>query len=442
MKKGFTWDRVCLVLILALAGFLSFYGIWDQGYSNNYYAAAVKSMLASFHNFFFASFDAGGYVSVDKPPLGLWIETISAMIFGFQGWSLILPQALAAVLSTALVYHLVRRRFGAPAGLIAGLFFALTPILVAVSRTNNFDTMVVLCVLLAAWAAMLAAERGKLKWLLLSVALVGLGFNIKMLQAFMVLPAIYLLYLLSPALATRKKMGHLLAATVVLLVVSLSWALIVDTTPADLRPYVGSSQTNSVIELALGYNGIQRVTGMQFGHAGNFTPGGPDANTTPVTQGGFPPGAGSPGDMPLPGNGTMPGGMGGFGGEGGATGLFRLFNQQLAGQISWLLPLAIMGFFAAIVILRKSKEEDAGEKIRQVIFWGMWMLPMMCYFSIAGFFHRYYLVMLAPSIAALCAIGLTEMWKAYQGKGWQSTLLPLSLLATALIQGYIIFSYP
>ncbi len=232
-KKGITWDQVILAMIMALAGFLSLYAIWNEGYGNQYYAAAVKSMLTSFHNFFFVSFDGGGFVSVDKPPLGLWIQAISALIFGFQGWSLILPQALAAVISTALVYHLVRRSFGNPAGLIAALVFALTPILAAVSRTNDFDTMVVLFVLLAAWAVMVAAERGSLKLLLLSVGLVGLGFNIKMLQAWMVLPAIYLLYWLSPALAPRKKIGHLLAATVVLLIVSLSWAAVVDLTPAE-----------------------------------------------------------------------------------------------------------------------------------------------------------------------------------------------------------------
>jgi 4-amino-4-deoxy-L-arabinose transferase-like glycosyltransferase len=436
-------------MIMALAGFLSLYAVWNEGYGNSYYAAAVKSMLTSFHNFFFASFDGGGFVSVDKPPLGLWIQALFALIFGFHGWILILPQALAAVISTALVYHLVRRSFGKPAGLIAALVFALTPILVAVSRTNNFDTMVVMFVLFAAWAVMVAAERGSLKLLSLSVVLVGLGFNIKMLQAWMVLPAIYLLYMLSPAGNARKKISHLLVATVVLLAVSLSWAAIVDLTPADQRPYVGSSQTNSVIELALGYNGIQRVVpggspmgaGALFGHSNSSPPGEPGASSPgalpgPVT------GVNFPGEMPAIPTGGMPGGMMGPGGEGGAAGVFRLLNQQLAGQISWLLPLAILGFFAAIVTLRKSEDKDAKGKMRSVLFWGMWMLPMLAYFSIAGFFHRYYLVMLAPSIAALCGIGLTEMWKAYQGKGLQSQLLPLSLVITALIQAMIAYSYP
>jgi len=449
LKKEITWDRIILAMILALAGFLSLYAVWNEGYGNQYYAAAIKSMLASFHNFFFASFDGGGFVSVDKPPLGLWIQALFALVFGFQGWSLILPQAIAAVISTALVYHLVRRRFGAPPGLIAALVFALTPILVAVSRTNNFDTVVVMFVLLAAWAVMVAAERGSLKLLLLSVGLVGLGFNIKMLQAFMVLPAIYLLYWLSPALATRKKIGHFLVATVVLLAVSLSWATVVDLTPADQRPYVGSSQTNSVLELAIGYNGIQRVvpggspmgSGTTFGHSNNSPPGMPGAGASGALPG-IMTDENFSGGMPAMTTGGMPGGMGGFGGEGGAAGVFRLLNQQLAGQISWLLPLAILGFFAALLTLRRSEDKDAKNKVHQVLFWGMWMLPMLIYFSIAGFFHRYYLVMLAPSIAALCGIGLTEMWKAYHGKGLQSMMLPSALVVTALVQAIIAYGYP
>jgi 4-amino-4-deoxy-L-arabinose transferase-like glycosyltransferase len=326
----------------------------------------------------------------------------------------------------------------------------MTPVLVAVSRTNNFDTMVVMFLLFATWAVLVAAERGSLKLLLLSVALVGLGFNIKMLQAYMVLPAIYFVYLLSPAGRIRKKLSHLLVATAVLLVISLTWAVIVDLTPADQRPYVGSSQTNSVIELALGYNGIQRVvpggspigSGMPFGSnnvspagtIGTFSPPGTTFNRTS--------GAGMPGEMPLSAGDGAPGGMGGPGGEGGAAGIFRMFNVQMAGQISWLLPLAILGFFTALAMLLKSGDEGTGDKMRSLLFWGMWMLPMLAYFSIAGFFHRYYLVMLAPSIAALCGIGLTEMWKACKGKGLRSMILPLSLVVTALIQAYIALNYP
>jgi 4-amino-4-deoxy-L-arabinose transferase-like glycosyltransferase len=336
-------------------------------------------------------------VSVDKPPLGLWIQSLSAAIFGFQGWSLILPQAIAAVVSAALIYHLVQRRFGKPAGLASALVFALTPIVAAVSRTNNFDTVVVMLLLLGAWALIVAAEKGSIKLLLLSVAVVGLGFNVKMLQAFMVLPAFYLVYLLSPAVKPGKKILHLGIAMALLLAVSFSWAAIVDTTPAEQRPYVGSSQTNSVIELIFGYNGIQRVvpSGSPMG-----TNSPPPSNGEEMPQ--MPPMGNAPGSMPgaIGGNATgrsgpMPGGFGGPGGEGGEAGIFRLFNQQMAGQISWLLPLAIIGFFSALAIMRKNKDSD-GRRSLSLCLWGMWMLPMLIYFSESGFFHRYYLVMLAP----------------------------------------------
>jgi 4-amino-4-deoxy-L-arabinose transferase-like glycosyltransferase len=262
---------------------------------------------------------------------------------------------------------------------------------------------------------------------------------------------------------------HLCIATVLLLVVSLSWTAIVDMTPADQRPYVGSSQTNSVLELALGYNGIQRVLpgasamGIgtpSFNGAGampNMPSGGmPDDGSIPGGMAQFVPGNAPPAGMPnnssLPGSmaqftpGDMPaggmGGMGGPGGEGGAAGIFRLFNQQMAGQISWLIPLAIIGFFSTFILIRRNRDELSRQKVMSLILWGMWMLPMLIYFSIAGFFHRYYLIMLAPSIAALCGIGLIALWKEYRNNGRLSILLPLSLVISAVIESFFISRYP
>ncbi len=272
--------------------------------------------------------------------------------------------------------------------------------------------------------------------LLLSVVLVGLGFNVKMLQAFMVLPAFYLVYLLSPANKMGKKLVHLCIATVLLLVVSFSWAAVVDMTPADQRPYVGSSQTNSVIELIFGYNGIQRVLpgGSPMGTAmsgGVPAPGGLEGMPEGIPEA---PGPGNgPGEMPA-------GGFMGPGGEGGEAGIFRLFNPQMAGQISWLLPLAILGFIAAWAVMRR--REDARKKRLSLYLWGMWLLPMMAYFSIAGFFHRYYLVMMAPAIAALCGIGLAAMWNEYRNGGPKAYLLPGSLAATAIIESLLVSRYP
>ncbi|NCP16541.1 glycosyltransferase family 39 protein, partial [bacterium] len=192
------WHYLALAAVLALAIWLHFYRLGQEGYGNLYYAAAVKSMLTNWHNFFFASFDPGGFVTVDKPPLGLWVQAASAALLGLSGFSLALPQALAGVLSVLLLYYLVRRVFGPTAGLLAALVLAVTPISIAANRNNTMDSQLVLTSLLAAWAVILAAEKGKSRYLLLGFLLVGVGFNIKMLQAYMILPAFYLLYLFAP----------------------------------------------------------------------------------------------------------------------------------------------------------------------------------------------------------------------------------------------------
>jgi 4-amino-4-deoxy-L-arabinose transferase-like glycosyltransferase len=315
-----------LLAITLLAAFLSFYRLEQEGWGNLYYAATVKSMLSSWHNFFFASFDPGGFVSVDKPPLGFWVQALSATLFGFSGWSLILPQALAGVLAVPLLYHLVQRVFGVPAGLLAALVLAITPISVAAHRNNTMDSQLVLTSLLAAWAISLAVEKGKLRWLLACVVLVGIGFNIKMLQAFLVLPAFYLVYLVAP-LAWWKRLLHLGLATLVLAAVSLAWPVAVDLTPPDQRPYVGSSQDNSVLELVIGHNGLRRLL-----------PGGPARPPANVQQ---PVQSSSPGPS-VPGT---PGGGTPFSQETGSPGLLRLYTEQLAGQTSWLLPLAAIGLW-------------------------------------------------------------------------------------------------
>ncbi|MDQ3870015.1 MAG: glycosyltransferase family 39 protein, partial [Chloroflexota bacterium] len=253
--------RLALAAILLLAAFLHFFQLDREGYSNLYYAATVRSMLTSWHNFFFASYDPGGFVTVDKPPLGFWIQAASAALFGFSGLSLLLPQALAGIASVGVLYRLVARTFGAAAGLVAALAMALMPVAVATNRNNTPDALLVLLLLLAAWAVVLATERGKLPWLLLGAVLVGLAFNVKMLQAYLAVPALWLLYLVAAPLRRRVRVAHLGVATIVLLAVSFSWAVAVDLTPAERRPYVGSSRTNSVVELILAYNGLGRLFG-------------------------------------------------------------------------------------------------------------------------------------------------------------------------------------
>ncbi len=410
-----TWHRIALGAILLLATCLNFLLLDRVGYGNTYYAAAVKSMLQSWHNFFYVSFDPGGFVTIDKPPLGFWLQALSAKIFGFSGFSLILPQALAGVLSVAILYYLVRRVFGPGAGLLAALFLAITPISVVASRNNIVDSTLVLVVLLGAWAVSKASETGQLRWLLLCAALVGLGFNVKMLQAYLVVPAFGLMYLLGAPRSWRSRIWHLALALVVLLAISLSWAMAVDLVPASQRPYVGSSQTNSEIELAFGYNGIERLTGRLRG------PGGDTQATNQATQ--------------------PPQGVAGFFGnaETGNPGPLRLFNTQLGGQTSWLLPLAIIGLILAG--WRAGIRFPLNKRQQALVMWGMWLLTMGVFFSVAGFFHTYYLVMLAPSICALAAIGLIALWQEYQQSNWRGWLLSAALLITAAVQAMMLLPY-
>ncbi|MBV9454445.1 MAG: glycosyltransferase family 39 protein, partial [Rubrobacter sp.] len=454
--KTSSWHRHILTAILVLSAFLNFYNLWGEGYGNPYYAAGVKNMLTSWSNFFFVSFDAG-FVSVDKPPLGLWIQAASAYLFGFHGWALLFPQAIAGVLCVALLYYLVSRAFGPVAGLIAALALALIPIVVATSRSNTADMLVVLSVLVAAWAVVRATETGRLRWLLLCALIVGLGFNIKMMQAFLVLPAFYLLYLVAAPVSRLQRFVHLGLATIVLLIVSLSWAVVVDLTPATEHPYVGSSQHNSALELASGYNGLSRLVGRGnelINLQGGFNIG--SASNDQSTQG---PGPGGPG-------GGGPGGVG----ENGEKGPLRLLDQQLAGQIGWLLPLAVVGlltaswqsnrprlpldqrppqnlrlwrgwFLRVASFFKNLPQLSLDRKYQALILWGMWLLTMYAFFSVAGMFHRYYLVMLAPAIAALAGIGATVLWNDYRSPGWRGWLLPFMLVGVAAVQDYTLVAY-
>src|SRR5437868_4136989 len=422
------WQRLALGAILVVAAVLNVWQLSQVGYGNTYYAAAVRSMLQNWHAFLFNAFDANGFVTIDKPPLGFWLQVASAKLVGYSGLSLILPQALAGVLSVAVLYRLVSRTFGAGAGLLAALALAVMPVSVAANRSNIVDSTLVLVTLLGAWAVLRAAETGRLRWLLLCAVLVGLGFNVKMLQAYLVVPAFGLLYLLAAPRRWTTRVWHLAVATVALLAISLSWVTAVDLTPASQRPYVGSSTHNSALELALGYNGLQRLTGNVFGRGPRPSR---SAGTTTAT-------ARSEGTP----NSAAPGGAnGGFTrGETGNPGPLRLVNSALGGQASWLLALALLGMIAAA--WRRLPRFPLDRREQSLVLWGMWLLTMGIFFSIAGFFHAYYLVMLAPAIAALAGIGLVALWHDYRRPGWRGWALPAALLATAAVQAAMLSAYP
>jgi 4-amino-4-deoxy-L-arabinose transferase-like glycosyltransferase len=431
---------------------LHFFRLEQEGLANLYYAAGVKSMMMNWHNFFFVSFDPGGFITIDKPPLGFWIQTISAKIFGFQGWSIILPQALGGVTSVYLIYVLVKRYHGEWAGLISALVLALTPIFVAASRNNTIDVLLVTTLLFSVLVFLPATEELSLKKLLLAFFLIGVGFNIKSLEACMILPAFYITYLFTQYGQFRKKAIHLLVATLVLLVSSLPWFIAVDSISPEDRPYVGSSGTNSELELATGYNGLGHFLGY-----GIRTPGrqGQAHNPRrPTSPNGVPPGVNAP-SLPPPSTGTgfsaandsnsrpnlQPfGNMRQPGGETGLPGPFRLFNHQMAGQISWLLPFALIGLVIALYQIRR---QALPEKTRmKLLFWGCWLIPQAVFFSIAQGAHRYYLVMMAPAIAALVGISYSTLaanWST--GAGKSRYLLPVAILSTIGVQAFIIAGY-
>lgn len=442
------WQRLGLGAVMLISIFFNFWQLGQNGFGNLYYAAAVRSMGDNWHAFFFNSFDSVGFVTLDKPPVGFWLQVISTKIFGFTPFAVLLPQALAGVASVYLLYILVKRHFGVPAGLLAALALAASPISVVTNRNNTIDSTLVAVILLATWCVFRATETGKLSWLLATGALIGLGFNIKMLEAYLVLPALALVYLLGTNKRLTTKIAHLLIAGVLMATISFAWIAVVDLTPASQRPYIGSSQNNSALSLAIGYNGLQRLLGNSRG--GGTAPGvaGGNGGTRPTfpTGGNFngpPPNFGGSGHTPPTGttpnaggpNGGNAGGPGG-GGQGmfntGNPGIFRLFSNPLGGQIAWFLPLAIAGFIA---LAWQRRFRPIGDKQQQsLLLWGTWLLTMGIFFSVASFFHQYYLSQFTPAISALFGIGLVTMWKDYRGSSWKGWLLPASIAVTALVQ--------
>jgi 4-amino-4-deoxy-L-arabinose transferase-like glycosyltransferase len=488
-----------LTAILALGAFLRFYKLGAYSIGNTYYAAAVKSMLTSWSNFFYVAFEPGGSVTVDKPPLGFWVQAASAYLFGVNGFALALPQALAGTLSIAVLYHLVRKYFGVWAGLTAALVLALTPITIATERNNTIDGLLVFVLLLAAWAFLIAAERGRFRYLLLGAFLIGLGFNIKMLQAYMILPAFYAVYLFGTRTDWWKRILHLGAATVVLLVVSFAWVAAVDLTPADQRPYIGSSENNTVLELIIGHNGLSRLGLNDYGPRDSAPPGGGGPNPpragfhAPRQNPGPGPGQSdrqpppeaieacdgiNAGDActvelpnrdvegicrfmgddqlvcvpqapnaqavtpPLSPNNPSAGGRGINGGETGSAGVLRLFQEPLATEMSWLLPLVILGLPLVLVAMGWSWPLD--RRHNSLILWAGWLLPAMAYFSFTtGLFHRYYLIMLGPPLAAFVGItfwGLAQLWKKNHWVGWLSLIFLSGL--TVVFELFTIRTYP
>ncbi|MGP3958714.1 glycosyltransferase family 39 protein [Nonomuraea sp. 3N208] len=388
------WSRPALWAVLATAFVLYAWAL--SGNANAYYAAAIVSGTQSWKAFFFGALDAGSFITVDKPPLALWVMGLPARIFGYSTWSMLIPQALAGVAAVGLVHSAVRRAFpagvraGHVAALVAAVVMTLTPITVAINRDNNPDTVLVLLLVLAAWFCLESLRTGRLRSLLFAALFVGLAFNAKMLQAYLVVPAFGVAYLACARVSWLKRAGHLLAAGAVLLASSAWWMVIVDLWPAESRPYIGGSTDNSVWDLVIGYNGLGRIFGQ--GESG----GG--------------------------------GGGAGFGGESGAG---RLFNDVMAGQISWLLPFCVAALaFAVVTRVRRLPSEDAPSGAAWLV-WGGWLVVHYMVFSFSsGTFHPYYTTAMAPAVAALSGMGVVVMWRAYRRSRAWAWVLPLAVAVT------------
>jgi 4-amino-4-deoxy-L-arabinose transferase-like glycosyltransferase len=360
-----------LVGLVGLAAVLNLWALGRNGWANTYYSAAVRSMAASWHNFLYASMDPSGVMTVDKPPLSLWIQALSVRVFGFHPLAILVPQALIGIATVVLVYDLVRRRFGRLGGFVAGAALATTPITVAMSRHNNPDALLTLCCVAAVWFTVRAFEDGRTRWLVLAGVAVGLGFEAKMLVALVVVPAIALAWFWIAPRGRLAAIRQLLAGGAAMLVVACSWPALVMATPASDRPWISGTSDNSILSLIFGYNGLGRVTGQSGG------PGG---------------GAGGGGSVFAQG-----------------TGPFRLLNAALGGQDGWLLGLAVVG---AVVIGLASRVRRRDPRTAWLVLVGGTFVVTAALFSLAhGIFHPYYVVLLAPFTAALVGAGVASVLK-------------------------------
>jgi 4-amino-4-deoxy-L-arabinose transferase-like glycosyltransferase len=372
------WARPALIGLLAATAFLYLVDLAASGYANAFYSAAVEAGAKSWKAFFFGSFDSSNFITVDKPPASLWVMDLSARIFGVNAWSILVPQALEGVAAVGLLYATVRRRFSAPAGLLAGAVFALTPVAALMFRFNNPDALLTLLLVAAAYAVTRALEDARTLWLLLAGGLIGLGFLTKMLQAFLVVPGFAAVYLLAAPTPLRRRLLQLLAGGAAMIGAAAWWVAIVALWPASSRPYIGGSQTNSILELIFGYNGLGRITGDETGSVvGGQAFGG--------------------------------GGAGARGGMWGPTGLTRLFGGEMGTQVSWLIPAALVLGGAALWGLRRARRTDG--RRAAVLLWGSWLVVTGLVFSLAqGIIHPYYNVVLGPAIGALVGIGVVFAW--------------------------------
>ncbi|MCU1494248.1 MAG: glycosyl transferase [Acidimicrobiaceae bacterium] len=379
------WARPALGALLIATALLYLWGLDRSGWANSFYSAAVESGTKSWKAFFFGSLDSSNFITVDKPPASLWVMELSARLFGLNSWSILAPQALEGVATVAILYATVRRWLGARAGLIAGAVLALTPVAALMFRYNNPDALLALLLMGSAYAIVRAVEQGHTRWLVLAGVLVGTGFITKMLQALFVLPALGLVYLVAGPPQLAKRVLQLLAGGVAMLVAAGWWVAAVELTPAKNRPYIGGSQNNNLFNLIFGYNGFGRLTGSETGSSAS---------------------------------------------QWGPTGWDRLFMPSFGGQISWLIPAALILLGGTAWMTRGRPRTDRTRA--GLLLWGTWLIVSAVVLSYGhGIIHPYYTVALAAPIGALVALGATVLWRRRQ-EAPARAVLAAALAAAAL----------
>lgn len=406
--RGLALEQLAMPALAALAGMLYLVNLTVSGWANTYYALAAQAASQSWSALFFGSLDASGFITLDKPPLAILPMAISVKLLGLSSFAVLAPEALLGVGTVVVLFLAVRRSFGVPAAFLAGLVAALTPVAVLIFRYDNPDALLTFLLVAGAWALGRGLEAGRLRWALLAAVFVGLAFLTKYLQAYLVLPAFALTWLLCAPVSLRRRIGGLIASLATVLVASGWWVAIVELIPAASRPYIGGSNGNSVLELIFGYDGLGRI----FGN----NPGG-SALSSAVD--GLAAGAGA-----------------GRGGPtfSGSPGLLRLLNDQLGGQIAWLVPAALIGLAVGLVLYRRARRSDP--RLAGYVLWGGWLLTHAVVFSfMSGIIHSYYAVAMAPAVGALVGAGAWDLWTRRD----RSTVARLALAAGIVASGALAF---
>jgi 4-amino-4-deoxy-L-arabinose transferase-like glycosyltransferase len=386
-----------LVGVAAAAAVVYAWGI-TRSSLHEYYSPAVKSMSENWKAFFYGAYDPAASITLDKLPGAFQVQALSARLFGFHAWSVLAPQVVEAVITVVVLFVVVRRWRGPTAGLLAATFYAVTPIVAALAHAEIADTLLVMLLVLAAAAWQRAVQTAELRALILCAVLVGLAFHVKMVQAWGVLPAFALVYLIAAPTTLRRRFVHVGLSGLVTGAVSMAWVALVLLTPASSRPYVDGTTNNSPLSMIFDYNLFSRY--------------GVDDGTSV---------------------GGGPTGGGGFGGTGG--GWSYLFGDGITTQVGWLYPLALVGLLLGVWWRGRAARTDAART--GFLMWGLWLLVHGVAFSAGRVAHSFYVVAMAPALAALAGAGLVTLWTAYREGTWRRWALPVTVAASAAWIAYL-----